>query len=137
MPNNQCLETRAAQAVVPAGTLVRCCALENDKLGSIMARNNTGLGTLPLGQITRPDLPTGQAVLPDTRIEITEAYQNPTGDSGSPAGGSAVPVKVFQASYTVTGHLHPDSASGLCSAESVRSSATTKLRAFVRYLAFE
>jgi len=136
-PTNTCIETAAAKAIVPTGTLVTCCAQENTKVLSVLAKNNSNLGTSPLGQIARPDLPSGQAVLANTRIEITEAYQNPLGDTGSPAGGAAVPVKIYQASYTVTGHLHPASANGLCSPDSVRASATNKLRAFVRYQAFE
>lgn len=136
-PTNNCVETAAAKAAAPTGTLVTCCAQENTKVLSVLARNNSGLGTSPLGQIARPGLPTGQAVLADTRVEITEAYQNPTGDTGSPAGGSAVPIKVFQAAYTVTGHLSPPSVDGLCSPDSIRASATSKLRAFVRYMAFE
>ena len=139
-PNNQCVETAAAVAAVPAGTLVTCCALENPKLLDIIARNNQalgGLGAAALGAIARPDLPAGQGILPDTRLEITESYQNPTGDTGSPAGGSAVPVKVYQASYTVTGHLHPPVAGGMCVEDSARASVTSKVRAFVRYQAFE
>jgi hypothetical protein len=137
VPTNTCIETAGAKAVVPTGTLVTCCAQENTKVLNVLARNNSGLGASPLGQVARPNLPGGQAVLPNTRVEITEAYQNPTGNAGSPAGGSAVPVKVYQASYTVTGHLYPASAGGLCSPDSTRASATSKVRAFVRYLSFD
>jgi hypothetical protein len=137
VPTNTCVETAMAKAFVPVGTVVTCCAQENAKVLSVLAKNNSNLGALPLGQIARPDLPSGQAVLTNTRVEITEAYQNPVGDTGSPAGGAAVPVKIYQASYTVTGHLHPAFANGICSADSVRSSATSKVRAFVRYQAFE
>jgi hypothetical protein len=136
-PNNECMEAAMAKAASPSGALVTCCAQENTKVLEVLAKNNVSLGAPALGQIARPDLPAGQAVLADTRIEITEAYQNPTGDTGSPSAGSAVPVKVYQAEYTVTGHLHPPSASGVCSEDSARASATNKLRAFVRYLSFE
>ena len=71
VPTNNCVETTAAKAASPSGTLVTCCAQENKKVLDVLARNNANLGTTPLGQVARPDLPSGQAILAGTRIEIT------------------------------------------------------------------
>jgi hypothetical protein len=78
--------------------------------------------------ISRPDVPSSQSVLPDVRVEITESYQ-----TGGLLAGSGQNSQTFQAEYTATGHLYPVSATGICSEDATRASATTALRAFVTY----
>lgn len=123
-----CRETAAARAVAPAGTRIFCHVKDNAEILAKLAANNTGLGTGPLGEISRPDVPASQAVLPDVRVEITESVQAP-----GLLAGSGQNSQTFQAEYTATGHLYPVSASGMCSEDATRASATTKLRAFVTY----
>ena len=133
-PNNDCRETSAAKSLVSSSTVVPCVSRENGAFLAVLSRNNSALGASPIGEVSRPDLAAvGQAVLPDVRAEITETHLAPGGMSGMAVAGSAVPTTLFEASYTVTSHLHPDMPGGVCGVDSVRSSATSKIRAFVIY----
>jgi len=133
VPTNDCRETKYAKAIVSATTVVPCLARENTQLLAVVSRNNSGLGAQPLGEIARPDLPAGQSVLADVRAEITESHLTPIGSPGTAIAGSGVPTNTYEAAYTVTSHLYPGSAAGMCGEDSIRSSATSKLRAFAIY----
>lgn len=133
VPTNDCRETKYAKAAVSATTVVPCLARENTQLLAVLARNNSALGAQPLGEVARPDLPVGQSVLADVRAEITESHMTPMGTAGTAIAGSGVPTNTYEAAYTVTAHLYPATAGGICGEDSIRSSATSKLRAFALY----
>jgi hypothetical protein len=123
-----CRETAAARAVAPTGTRQFCHVKQNAEILAKLAANNAGLGSGPLGEISRPDLAVSQSVLPDVRVEITDAVLAP-----GLVAGSGQNTQSFQAEYTATGHLYPASAASMCTVDATRASATNKLRAFVTY----
>lgn len=125
-----CQETAAARAAAPSGTIPPFChVVDSAGIAAKLALNNGSLGAGPFGEVARPDLPLGQSVVPSVKVEITESALAP-----GLLAGSGQNSQTFQASYTATGHLYSATVSGTtCNEDSVRASATTKLRAFVTY----
>jgi hypothetical protein len=123
-----CREIAAARAVAPPGTRIFCHVKDNAAIVDKLKVNNGGLGAGPVGDIARPDVPASQAVLPDVKVEITEAVLAP-----GFVAGSGQNTQTFSASYTATGHLYPATLGGVCGEDAARASSTTKLRAYVTY----